>query len=77
MNLHAEASITLYAQAVIAKDSSGKVSVKQGADEGPIGTAVGLLTGMLVDCRSGRLALPLGRLLERMQARCTTLRTWA
>lgn len=40
--LHAEGSLTLYATAVIAKDAKGVVSVKQAADEGASGTAVGL-----------------------------------
>lgn len=44
-DLHKDGDITLYATAVISKDSSGAVTVKQGADEGPIGTAIGLLTG--------------------------------
>jgi uncharacterized membrane protein len=46
--IHDEGSIALYATAVVAKDASGKVSVKQDADEGPLGTAVGALSGTLV-----------------------------
>jgi uncharacterized membrane protein len=55
-DLHNEGSITLYDKAVIAKDASGKVSVKQTDDVGPIGTGVGLLTGSLL----GLLAGPVG-----------------
>jgi uncharacterized membrane protein len=55
-DLHNEGSITVYAKAVIAKDASGQVSVKQTDDEGPVGTAVGLLTGSLL----GLLAGPVG-----------------
>jgi uncharacterized membrane protein len=51
--LDQEGSIALYAAAVIAKDSAGRVSVKQEADEGPLGTMVGLLTGTLVGLIGG------------------------
>jgi uncharacterized membrane protein len=47
-NIHDEGSIALYAAAVVAKDSDGKVSVKEAADEGPLGTAVGMLSGTFV-----------------------------
>ncbi len=43
--LHDEGSITLYAMGVIAKDAGGKVAVKEAAEEGPLGTGVGLATG--------------------------------
>lgn len=46
--LHDEGSIALYAAAVVAKDPAGKVSIKEAADEGPLGTAVGMLSGTLV-----------------------------
>ena len=46
--IHDEGSIALYAAAVVAKDAEGKVSVKETADEGPLGTAVGMLSGTLV-----------------------------
>ncbi len=54
--LHAEGSLTLYAMAVLAKEASGKVVTKQAVDEGPLGFAVGTLTGGLV----GLLAGPVG-----------------
>jgi uncharacterized membrane protein len=53
-DLHNEGNITLYAKAVIAKDASGRVSVKQTDDEGPVGTGVGLLTGSLLGLLVGR-----------------------
>ena len=55
-DLHADGDITLYATAVIVKDASGAVSVKQTADQGPVGTALGMLTGSL----AGLLAGPVG-----------------
>jgi len=46
--LHAEGSLTLYGMAIVAKTADGKLSVKQSVDEGPLGTAVGSLSGGLI-----------------------------
>jgi uncharacterized membrane protein len=51
--LDEEGSIAIFAIAVIAKDASGKVTVKQAADEGPLGTAVGLFAGSLLGLLGG------------------------
>jgi len=59
-DLHNEGNITLYAKAVIAKDASGQVSVKQTDDEGPVGTAVGLLTGSLLGLLGGPVGFVVG-----------------
>ena len=59
-DLDAEGSITLYASAVIAKDASGKLTVKQEADQGPLGTGVGLLTGSLIGLLGGPVGVALG-----------------
>jgi len=58
--LHDEGSITLYAGAVIAKDAGGKVTVKEVADEGPLGTAVGLVTGSLIGLLGGPVGVAIG-----------------
>ena len=58
--LHAEASITLYASAVIAKDDNGKVTVKQATDQGPLGTGVDLVTGSLIGLLGGAVGVTLG-----------------
>lgn len=58
--LHAEGSLTLYATAVIAKDARGVVSVKQAADEGPLGTALGFATGSLIGLLGGPVGLAIG-----------------
>jgi uncharacterized membrane protein len=60
--LHAEGSITLYAEAVIAKDSKGKVSVKQAADQAPLGTVLGFATGSLIGLLGGPVGLAVGAL---------------
>jgi uncharacterized membrane protein len=52
-DLDQEGSIVLYATSVIAKDANGNVTVKQEADQGPLGTTVGLLTGTLVGLIAG------------------------
>jgi uncharacterized membrane protein len=51
--LHAEGSLTLYGMAVIAKDSAGKLSTKDAADAGPLGTAVGALVGGFIGVIGG------------------------
>ena len=48
--------IALYATAVVVKDITGKVHVRQAAPKGPIGISVGMLTGAMV----GLLAGPVG-----------------
>jgi uncharacterized membrane protein len=58
--LHADGSLTLYATAVIAKDTKGGVSVKQAADQGPSGTVLGLTTGSLIGLLGGPVGLAVG-----------------
>src|SRR5262245_4267052 len=58
--LHAEGSVTLYAEAVIAKDVQGVVTTKQAADQGPLGTALGFATGGLIGLLAGPAGLALG-----------------
>ena len=59
-DLHRDGDITLYASAVIVKDKTGKMNVKQEADDGPVGTAVGLLTGSLIGILGGPAGLAVG-----------------
>ncbi len=56
--LDEKGDITLYAESVVVKDLEGNVTVRQSANDGPIGTAVGMLTGSLV----GLLGGPIGAL---------------
>ncbi|SFI69861.1 DUF1269 domain-containing protein [Bradyrhizobium sp. Gha] len=58
--LHREGDVTLYASAVIVKDKAGKIEVKQAADQGPVGTAIGLLTGSLIGLLAGPAGLAIG-----------------
>jgi uncharacterized membrane protein len=58
--LHTEGSLTLYAAAVIAKDRSGVVSVKQADEPGPAGTMFGLAAGSLIGLLGGPIGLAVG-----------------
>jgi uncharacterized membrane protein len=58
--LQDEGSINLYAKAVIARDASGKVEIKQAGDMGPVGTTVGLLTGGLIGLIGGPVGVAIG-----------------
>jgi len=58
--LHAEGSLTLYGIAVIAKNAEGKASIKESVDEGPVGMALGMLTGGLIGALAGPAGLMLG-----------------
>ncbi len=60
--LQREGSINLYAKTVIVRDATGKVVVKQNGDMGPIGTAVGLLTGSLIGAIGGPVGIAIGAL---------------
>ena len=55
-----EASITLYADAVIAKDANGKVSVRRAPDEEAAGTLSGFLIGSLAGLLGGPVGLAVG-----------------
>lgn len=58
--LHKEGALTLYSTAVIAKDSNGEAIVKQAADKGPVGTAIGMATGGLLGLLAGPIGLAVG-----------------
>ncbi len=58
--LQNEGSINLYAKSVIAKEADGEIVMKQQGDAGPVGTAVGLLTGSLIGLLGGPVGFVLG-----------------
>jgi len=58
-DLHKDGSITLYSDAVVAKDGSGKVSVRKTGDSTD-GTLFGLLTGSLVGLLGGPIGMAVG-----------------
>ncbi len=55
-----EGSITLYSKAVIVREASGEVQIMQHGDMGPIGTAVGMLTGTLIGMFAGPVGIAIG-----------------
>jgi uncharacterized membrane protein len=59
-DLHRDGDISLYASAVIVKDKTGKISIKQAAEDSPVGTALGLLTGGLIGILAGPAGLAIG-----------------
>jgi uncharacterized membrane protein len=59
-DLHRDGDITLYATTVLSKDGAGKITVEQVDDDGPAGTALGLLTGSLIGLLGGPLGLSIG-----------------
>ena len=56
-DLDAQGTITVYAKAVIAVGEESGVEVKEGADEGPLGTPVALLTGSLLGPLAGSVGM--------------------
>ena len=58
-DLHSDGSITLYSDAVVAKDASGTLSLRTG-DEDPEGTIFGLLTGSVLGILGGPVGLAIG-----------------
>jgi uncharacterized membrane protein len=59
-DLHKEGNVSVYAAAVVSRGVDGKVSVKDDADEGPIGTALGMMTGALLGVLAGPEGVILG-----------------
>jgi uncharacterized membrane protein len=59
-DLHRNGDISLYSSAVITKDSAGKIEIKQAADAGPVGTALGLLTGSVIGILGGPAGIAVG-----------------
>jgi len=58
--LHAEGGITLYASAVVARGSDGKLAVQKITNDGLGGTTVGALIGGLAGLPAGPLAAMIG-----------------
>ena len=59
-DLHGEGSLTLYGMAVVAKQSDGKIAVKDALDTGPVGMGVGALIGGLVGLVGGPVGAAIG-----------------
>ncbi|MCW5921567.1 MAG: DUF1269 domain-containing protein [Saprospiraceae bacterium] len=59
-SLHRNGDISLYASAVVSKDANGKMNLKTAQDEGPVGTATGLMTGSLIGLLGGPVGVAIG-----------------
>jgi uncharacterized membrane protein len=60
LQLDGEGSISVYAYAVLTKHADGTATVKQGEDEGPIGTLIGTSLGSLIGLLGGPAGLAIG-----------------
>jgi uncharacterized membrane protein len=60
LQLHNDYSLTVYAYAVITKDSKGTVNIQKVDDHGPVGTGVGFATGALIGLLGGPVGLAIG-----------------
>ena len=58
--LHQQADLALYATSVIAKDSSGKVEIRQANDEVPVGTSFVTVLGGMIGLLGGPVGLAVG-----------------
>jgi uncharacterized membrane protein len=58
--LHQQADLAVYATSVIAKDTDGKVDIRQAADEGPIGMLLGASMGGLIGLLAGPAGMAVG-----------------
>lgn len=59
-DLHSNGDMSLYATAVLAKDTDGVIHIKQKADKGPAGAAIGMVTGSLVGILGGPVGIAIG-----------------
>ncbi len=60
LQLDGEGSITAYGYAVVAKNSDGTTTVKQGDDSGPLGTLSGTALGSLIGLLGGPVGVAIG-----------------
>lgn len=58
--LHAEGSISVYAAAVVSRGEDGVVDIREEGDEGPLGTALGMLTGAIIGVIGGPAGVVVG-----------------
>lgn len=65
-DLHSKGDITLYATAVVSKNERGELHLETSADQGPIGTTTGLLTGSLIGLFGGPIGLAVGAMTGSM-----------
>ena len=60
LQLDGEGSISVYGYAVVAKNTDGTTTVKQGDDYGPLGTLAGTAVGSLIGLLGGPVGMAIG-----------------
>ena len=60
LQLDGEGSISVYGYAVVAKNTDGTTTVKQGDDSGPLGTLAGTAVGSLIGLLGGPVGVVIG-----------------
>ena len=58
--LHTEGTVSVYATAVVRREPNGTLAIKQQSDDGPVGTALGMLVGALVGVFAGPVGVAAG-----------------
>lgn len=58
--MHREGTVTLYNDAIVVKEASGKVAVRREPDGGPVGTFGGMITGGLIGLLGGPVGAAIG-----------------
>lgn len=53
LDLHHDGEVVVFAGAVITKDQNGVVNIEDAVDEGPVGTATGMMVGTLIGALGG------------------------
>ena len=76
LQLDNEGSISVYGYAVVAKNSDGTASIKQGDDSGPLGTLAGTALGSLIGVLFGPVGLAVGGTCWRRELRSSQCRSW-
>ena len=74
--MHKDGSLTLYADAIIAKDSKGNVAIRQPAMAGPFGTVTGLIAGSLVGLLGGPPGVAVGTGVGTLMGAAFDLARW-
>ena len=62
-DLHQNGELAVFAAGVITKDAGGEIELKSSVDEGPVGTAFGLMLGAMIGVLAGPVAVASGAAL--------------
>ena len=66
--LHNEGTLTVYGTSIISSDTTGKITLKQPAETGPLGLGVGALSGGLVGLLGGTRSSLIGGMSDILNA---------